>query len=163
MSLRAPAPIGAEHDVATFDCGHAGLDRWLRGQGRAQGGARAGCLVTAGADGQVLGFYTLGAGSVRREDLPLGGGRNAPVPVLKLGRIAVDRSVQGRGIGAALVVDAIRRTHAVGLHAPVDALMTDAPDARAAAWFERLGFRPVPGRAGALVMPAGAIAALAGG
>ena len=163
MRLRAPAPIDAGHDPTGFDCGNAAMDRWLRGQAPGRGDAQAGVFVTADAEGRVLGAYAVAAGSVRRANLPAGDRRNAPVPVLKLGRIAVDRSLQGQGIGTALLVDAIERTRAVGLHVPLAALVTDVPDPAAAGWFARLGFRPVPGRAGALVLPMVAIAALLAG
>jgi GNAT superfamily N-acetyltransferase len=110
-----------------------------------------------------MGFYALSAGSVRRADASLRLRRDAPEPVLKLGRLAVDRSAQGRGIGTSLVMDAFARTYAVSRHTPVAALLADAPDAAAAGWLGRLGFRRVPGDATALFVALGTIEAIAEG
>ena len=156
MKLHAPAPIGPGHRVAEFQSGRAAIDEWLQGAEPMRRDDRAGTFVVAGEDGRVAAFYTLASASVRgavATGVP-------PIPVMKLGRIAVDRTLQGRGTGTALVLDAIARCNVVAEHTPVAALITDAPDTKSAAWMTRLGFRPVPGRAMTLVMSRDTIAAL---
>jgi GNAT superfamily N-acetyltransferase len=88
--------------------------------------------------------------------------RGAPEPVLKLGRVAVDRRAQGRGLGTALVVDAFARAYAVSRQTPIAGLVTDPP-AGVAGWLEGLGFRPVPWDSTAMLMPLGTIEALVEG
>jgi GNAT superfamily N-acetyltransferase len=153
VSFRPPEPIGPEHDTRDFDCGIEPLNRWLR-ECVAPRGVRSATFVAAGAGSRVRGFYSLSAGSLR--NTRAGG----PGPILKLGRLAVDRAAQGRGLGTALVMDAFARAYAVSRHTPARALLADAPDAGVAGWLRELGFLSVPGDATALFVALGTIEAL---
>jgi GNAT superfamily N-acetyltransferase len=156
LSPAAPEPLGARHDAGGFDCGVPALDGWpLRAAGA---GPRAAAFVACDG-GRVVGFYALWAGTVRNAEGSVRVRRNTPVPILKLGRLAVDRTAQGRGLGTALVMDAFLRTYAVSRRVPVAALTADAPEA-VAGWLRGLGFKPVPGDAAALFVALGTIEAL---
>ncbi len=157
LSLAAPEPFRSRHDPRGFDCGVPALDGWLR-RAAVTPGRRAACFVACDG-GRVVGFYTLAAGTVRNAGGSLALRRNAPAPILKLGRLAVDRTAQGRGLGTALAMDAFARTHAVSRQTPVAALVVDAPEA-VAGWFRALGFRPVAGDATALFVALGTIETL---
>jgi len=147
-ALGPPAPLAASHDATAFACGVAALDAWLR---RAP---PSGAFVLHEA-GRVRGFHALAPGSVRaRGDRP---GRS--LPILKLGRLAVDRPAQGQGLGTALLLDAFARTYAVSRRTPIAALVADPPLA-AAGWLRGLGFLPVPGDASAMFVALGTIEAL---
>src|SRR5438270_4304604 len=101
-ALRPPAPITPEHDVAQFDCGKIPLNDWLRRYALKNEGRASRCFVTCSGK-TVVGFYCLSAGSVENAEVPAALKRNMPpiVPVLVLGRMAVDRQYQGHGIGGA--------------------------------------------------------------
>lgn len=151
-ALGTPEPLGAAHDRASFACGHAALDAWARSAAPAAAGTATFVLHDKG---RVRGFYTLAAGSVGDRQLPPG----RALPILKLGRLAVDGPAQGRGLGTRLVLDAFARTYAISRHTPIAALVADPP-AGAAAWLASLGFQPAPGDASAMFVALGTIEAL---
>ena len=105
-----PAPLGEEHDLSSFDCGEPALNDWLRERARKNESRFSRTYVVC--DGvRVVGFYSLSAGSVERAAAPGRLRRNAPdaVPVSVIGRLAVDRAWAGKGLGADLLADALRR------------------------------------------------------
>ena len=96
---------------------------------------------------EVAGFYTLSAASIERIALPSEVVRRLPrypVPVALIGRLAVDRRWGGRGLGSALLMDAFRRVIHAGETLAVYAVIADAKDARAQAFYERFGFVRLP-------------------
>jgi GNAT superfamily N-acetyltransferase len=109
------APIAKQQDRAAFDCGDADLDLYLHRfarQNHESGGAKCFAAVPIDAPARVLGFYTLSPASLeyaRTPALAKGGLARYDVPVFRLGRLAVDRSVQGRGLGGALLLRAADR------------------------------------------------------
>ena len=104
---------------------------------------------------RILGYYALTACEVLTEDLPEDLARKLPrkVPGIRLGRLAVDRSVQGQGLGEHLLVDAIDRSLRVLEHIGIHALFVDAKDERAAAFYRKYGFRRLPEDSLKLVLP----------
>lgn len=150
-ALAPPEPLGAAHDAAAFACGVPALDAWLRQA------PHAGTFVVH-EGGRVRGFYTLAPGSVRDWHGPPG----RALPILKLGRLAVDLPAQGRGIGSGLVVDAFARTYAASRRVPLAALLLDAPEP-AGGWFRELGFLPVAGDPSAMFVALGTIERLVEG
>ena len=105
----------------------------------------------------VAAYYTLASASLPMTDLPAELSRKLPryasVPAALIGRMAVDRNFQGRGLGAAMLADAIQRVLAA---APtVYAFLVDAKDERAAAVYRHHGFIPVAGRPRTLFLPVG--------
>ena len=96
---------------------------------------------------EVAGFYTLSAASIERIALPSEVARRLPrypVPVALIGRLAVDRRWGSRGLGSALLADAFRRVVRAGEALAVYAVIVDAKDARAQAFYERFGFVRLP-------------------
>lgn len=149
----------ALHDRSAFSCGFGPIDNFLKSSlsDQIRTGMVAAWIATAGDDPAVLGFYTLGAMAVRA-DLGPGQWQRAGVPdipVIYIRAVAVRRDMQGKGLGTALVVDALRRCLGIagqmGAAAIVlDVLRDDHVDRRRR-FYEELGFRPLgdpenPGR-----------------
>lgn len=145
-ALSAPALLTGEHDLDGFDCGQESLDLWLKR--RALRNQRSGASRTYAVceDKRVVGYYALAAGAVLQADTPSHIRRNMPdpIPVAVLGRLAVDASWQGRGLGASLLADAVRRTLQAASTIGVRALVVHALSDRAMQFYERNGFRNSP-------------------
>lgn len=154
-TLNAPAPLTADHRVADFDCGEASLNDWLKRRALAnQSSGTSRTFVAADTDGRVWGYYALAAGAVSHE-LAVGAVRRNmpdPLPVLVLGRLAVDRQAQGLKLGAGLLQDAVKRACTVARHAGMRALLVHALDARAAAFYAYYGFLASPVQPGVLML-----------
>ncbi|HEY3391507.1 MAG TPA: GNAT family N-acetyltransferase [Lacipirellulaceae bacterium] len=147
-TLRPPEPISDTHEFSSFDSGEATLDDWLRRRAlrnEASGGSRT-YVVCPGAKNRVVGFYSLAAGAVARAEAAGRVRRNMPdpVPVMVLGRLAVDRSYQGRGLGRAMLRDAILRTIQAANIVGVRAILVHAVSEEAREFYERCGFHPSP-------------------
>lgn len=108
--LSAPIPINADHDLADFDCGEPALDDWLKRRAL-KSESRFSRTYVVCEDLRVVAYVCILAGSVQRVDAPARLRRNAPdpIPVAIIGRLAVDRAWSGRGLGADLLADALRR------------------------------------------------------
>lgn len=121
-------------------------------------------FVTLGeVRGSIAGYYSLSAASFRKEGLPPELSKRLPhypVPAAILGRLAVDRSQQGTGLGALLLVDAMRRVLAASERIAVNALIVDAKNERAQAFYERHGFSPFLDERRRLFLPLETIAKL---
>lgn len=147
LRLAAPQPLAAHHDLRAFDCGEPSLDDWLkrRAAGNQSGGASRTFVLVDDCAG-VLAYYALAAGAVSHELATGGVRRNMPdpIPVLVLGRLAVDRRVQGQRLGAALLRDAVQRAMNVAEHAGVRALLVHALNDGARQFYGRYGFEPSP-------------------
>ena len=138
-------PLGRNHDRAAFDCGDDDLNGYLKRyarQNHESGGGK--CFVATPRDtpARVLGFYTLSPAAIEFSRTPAvvtrGLGRY-DVPVYRLGRLAVDRGVQGHGLGGRLLWRAVERCLAVAREAGGVALLIDAKSDQAAAWYESHG------------------------
>jgi predicted N-acetyltransferase YhbS len=143
--LSAPEPLGDHHDLGGFDCGKPPLNDWLRRHAlRNEGRASRTFVVCEG--NVVVGYYALAVASVESRDAPRAVRRNMPpqVPVLVLGRLAVDLGHHGRGIGAGLLKDALRRALSVAAEVGVRAILVHAIDAEAVPFYTRYGFRAFP-------------------
>ena len=147
LLLGAPEPLTALHRLDGFRCGEPSLDEWLLRRAlanQASGASRT--FVVADDSGCVRGYYALAAGAVAHESATSKVRRNMPdpVPVMVLGRLAVDRGAQGRKLGAALLQDAVKRAVAVSNNAGVRALLVHALHERAQRFYEHYGFQPSP-------------------
>ena len=138
--MRPPEPLGPQHQLEGFDCGNAALNRWL--QQRAMEGS------------DVIAYACLSAGAILLAEVPGALRRNMPdpLPVVVLGRLAVDLRQQGQGLGSALVADAMRRSLAARRLVGARALLVHAIDEQAAAFYRSLGFRPSPISASTLML-----------
>lgn len=136
--LTAPHPITAAHDLSRFDCGQPVLNDWLLSRAlKNESRFSRSYVVCDGA--RVAGYYCLSAGAVQREAAPGKLRRNAPdsVPVSILGRLAVDRGYAGRGLGASLLADALRRIAGAAQSIGIAAVLVQAKDEAARAWYLR--------------------------
>jgi GNAT superfamily N-acetyltransferase len=145
-ALSAPEPLALLHELDAFDSGTASLDDWLKRRARrneAEGGSRS-FVVCAGR--RVVGYYCLAAGSVLHAGATGRVRRNIPdpIPVLLLGRLAIDRAWQRRGLGADLLQDAVLRALAAADTIGIRALLVHAISDDAKAFYERHGFRSSP-------------------
>ena len=138
-------PIGRHHDRRSFDCGVEDLNTYLSRyarQNHESGGAKTFVAVSPAPPARVLGFYTISPGAIVFADVPSDLTRKLgryDVPVFRLGRLAVDRSVQGRGLGGDLLLAAGERALAVAAEVGGVALAIDARDGNAARWYARFG------------------------
>ncbi|MGN6032509.1 MAG: GNAT family N-acetyltransferase [Thermomicrobiales bacterium] len=157
--------LRSTHDRTTFSCGIEALDRYLKQQASQDVSRRAAaCFVAVEADdanGSVIGFYTLSASAIPLPDLPEALVKKLPryptVPVALIGRLAIDQRAQGRELGAALLGDAARRVVQADIMAY--ALVVDAKDANAEAFYAHHGFLPLPSASGSrLFLPLASIA-----
>ena len=109
MGLSSPRPIDERHQVGAFDSGVAVLDDWLKRRARSnQTGGASRTYVVCDAD-RVVAYYALAAGAVEIAAATSRVRRNMPdpVPVVVLGRLAIEQGYQGKGLGRALVKDAL--------------------------------------------------------
>ena len=137
-------PLDSQHDRSAFASGVEALDRYFREQ-VTQDARRhvTACYVAVEvATGKVAGYYTLAAAGIPLADMPKPLAKRLPryssVPVARLGRLAVDQVWRGRKLGAALLWDAVRR--ALRSEVVVFALVVDAKDDQAEAFYRRHGF-----------------------
>ncbi|MDE0148181.1 MAG: GNAT family N-acetyltransferase [Rhodospirillaceae bacterium] len=153
-------PLERRHDRTAFSCGLLELDRYLArqaGQDLRRRIARV-FVCTSGDADVVLGFYTLSAVSVDLSSLPEELSRKLPrhpVPCALVGRLAVDRSAQGQGLGRMLLADAMKRVVAVGETAAMHALVVDAANDDAKRFYEGFGFVPLTDGRMRLFLPLG--------
>ena len=145
-SLSPPAPIDAGHDVSMFNSGVLTLDEWL--QKRALRNERSSASRTyVTCDGsRVVGYYCLSAGAVALQEAPQKMTRNMPdpIPVLVMGRLAIDKVYQNQGLGKALLLDAVHRTIQAGEIAGVAALLVHALSEEAKKFYLSRGFVASP-------------------
>lgn len=157
--LCAPRPLAAEDQLDAFDCGKASLNDWLARHARqAQGSGSARTFAvadTAQRARQVVGYYSLTVGQVDTLEVPeriRKGMGQYPIPVVLLGRLAVDQRYQRRGIGPGMLRDAITRALTISEQAGVRAMLTHPLDADAGNFYLRFGFVPSPAGEGALLL-----------
>jgi len=146
--LGAVEKLGAEHDTGPFDCGKEALNRFLKRFALVNQKAHAAQTYVACRPRRVVvGYYSLAVGSVEHAEAPkrvAHGLAKHPIPVMVLARLAVDRAMQGQGLGQALLKDALLRTAQAADIAGIRALLVHAKDDEARAWYARFDFEPSP-------------------
>lgn len=152
--------LSRTHDRARFDCGVPALNDYLQKtaiQHQDKGIARSFVLVDndTKATIAILGYFSLTACEARSVELPPPLAKKLPrtIPAVLLGRLAVDMSAQGKGIGGALLVEAIRLVVATSQKVGVAGLFVDAKDDNAASFYQRFGFSPLPDNPLRLFLP----------
>jgi ribosomal protein S18 acetylase RimI-like enzyme len=148
--------LDATHDRSAFRSDSEPLNRYLREQVTQDMRRRVAACFVALTDGQrIAGFYTLASASLLLADLPLATGKKLPryptVPAVRMGRLAVDQAFQGQGLGAALLADALDR--AARSEIAAFALIVDAKDEMAAAFYRHHGFIALPDSRLTLFLP----------
>ena len=165
-----PKPIRIErltraHVRDHFSCGEPSLDNYLQRFALQHDERRIGrtfAAIKEGGDGRVLGYYTLATGRVTFESVPADKKLppRIPVPVVLLGRLAVDNSQKGRGLGKRLLLHALWRAQQIAEQAGVYAVEVDALHEEAARFYARYGFVPLLDNPLHLYLPMKTVAAL---
>lgn len=158
-SYSAPRPIEESDAVKDFDCGKLPLDDFLKQRALKNEGKASRTYVVCSAIGEdvgnVVAYYSLAAGAIAHEDSPSWAKRNMPnpIPVFVLGRLAIDGRHQGKGLGKALLKEAIQRTleasHSIGARA----LIVHAVDDEAIGYYAQFGFQRFPTDGRTLFLP----------
>lgn len=150
--------LGRQHDRTRFDCGNERLNDWLRakaGQWDRKDLAKT-FVATGVGESRVAGYYALASHRVIYDQLPVPDAKGLPmfdVPVVLLGRLAVDRGFQGQGLGSLLLIDALRRVSLIAEEIGIRAVEVDAIDAAARSFYVKYGFRALLDDAQHLFMP----------
>ncbi len=161
-----PERLAAHHDLSQFSNGrHASLDAWLRDRALTSEGLSARTCVVCREDSpnEVVGYYAISTAMAHRSGLPSAGPRRGmpdEVPLLLIGRLAVDHRYQKRGLGTDLLIDALRRCLSAADTAGARAVITHAIDADALAFYERHGFVHCPLGERTMLMPMEVVRAL---
>ncbi|WP_254566292.1 GNAT family N-acetyltransferase [Oscillatoria sp. HE19RPO] len=141
-ALRPPEKLNSSHQIETFDSGNSPLNDWLKRRAlknEAEGASRTYVLC---AGDVVIAYYCLANGAVAQTTATGRVRRNMPdpIPVMVIGRLAVDRHWQGKGIGSALLRDAILRTLQAAEIAGIRAILVHAISEDAKQFYEKCGF-----------------------
>lgn len=143
------AKLSPAHDPTSFDCGSEPLNRFLKLHALQSQQAGVAQTYVAASGPEIAGYHTLVVGHIAHDEAPdrlAKGVPRHPVPIIILARLAVDRNWQGKGLGAALVVDAMRRVLQAADIAGVRAMVVHAKDETAQRFYEHLGFVQFPER-----------------
>ena len=144
--LTAPEHLTVAHDISEFDSGVPALDEWLRKRAMANELTGASRTYVVCARRRVVGYYALASGGVAQVLAPGRVRRNMPdpLPVMILGRLAVDCAWQGRSLGRSLLRDAVLRTVQAAEIGGIRAILVHAISDDAKRFYERAGFLPSP-------------------
>ncbi len=140
--------LDAHHDRTVFDSGNPELDGWLRRHALAAQQMDSARTFVLTRDDRILGYFSLTMGSVLRADAPsrlVRGLPAYPVGIVLLARLAVARQEQGKGLGALLLAEALRKALAAGEAASARLVVVEAVDEPAARFYEHHGFVRAPG------------------
>ena len=158
MSAWTVQRLSRSHDRSVFDCGQPMLNDWLKsraGQFDRRDLSRT-FVATRPDESVVYGYYAVSSHRVLYEDLPASETKGLPrldVPVVLLGRLAVDKTFHGQGLGASLLVDALRRAVQISEQVGIRAVEVDAIDEVARQFYLKFGFRPLNDDPLHLLMP----------
>jgi GNAT superfamily N-acetyltransferase len=155
-------PLDAAVDTAGFQCGSEPLNDYIRRYASQDVRRNVARVFVATLDNnaqQLAGFFTLSAGSVSCASLPASQAKKLPrypVPVALIGRLAVDKQFQGKGLGAILLADACQKVSQASSVLAVVGIIVDAKDNKAVAFYEHFGFILLPGQADRMMLPTSA-------
>lgn len=152
-------PLTGNHDRLTFDCGRQELNDWLRQVARQhqdKGLSKTFVAIRGQAPTLVCAYYALTLAELDSQHLPEVWPKKLPrrIPGVRLGRLAVDRQHQGKGLGELLLMDALMRSKRIYTEAGGIGLFVDALDAQAAGYYQRFGFVASPDNPLLLFLPA---------
>lgn len=144
--ITAPEPITEAHLIESFSCGVPVLDQWLKRHAFKNEVSRASRTFVICQGQRVIGYYALATGSIEHRDAPGKIRRNMPdpIPVMVLGRLAIDQQWQQAGLGRGLLKDAMLRTLSVAQQAGIRALLVHAFSQDAKGFYTRNGFIESP-------------------
>ena len=160
--VTAPAPLDGNHKTAEFDCGNDTLNDWLKKRALKNQENGASRTFVVYQDDRVVGYYALANGSVERIEAPKSIARNMPepIPIMVLGRLAVDLSMQGQRLGGSLLKDALLRTLKVAQEVGIRAVLVHAISEDAKRFYQAYGFQVSPIDPMTLMLPIRHIGAL---
>jgi GNAT superfamily N-acetyltransferase len=132
VTLSAPVPLAAGHDLTGFDCGEPALNDWLQ-QRALKNESRFSRTYVVCDDDRVVAYFCISAGAIEREAAPGRVRRNAPdtIPISVIGRLAVSKAYAGRGLGADMLSDALRRIAVASQSIGIGAVLVQAKDEKA--------------------------------
>lgn len=141
--------LAGDHDRQEFDCGRQELNDWLRQVARQhqdKGLSKTFVAVREEAPTRICGYYALTLAELENRHLPEAWRKKLPrrIPGVRLGRLAVDRQYQGKGLGELLLVDALTRAQRIYAEAGGIGLFVDALDVQAAGYYRNFGFEAAP-------------------
>lgn len=167
-TARRIEPLDKRHDRQGFGCGSSALDRYLHQQARqdAEKHVAAAFVLVEPPATAVLGYYTLSASVLTMDELAPALAKKLPrypqLPVTLIGRLAVDSRVKGQGMGEFLLLDALRRSLANAAEIAAMAVVVDAKDDAAAAFYSHFDFVPLQTNRRRLYVPMKTVAAVLG-
>lgn len=156
-------PLGKSHERSEFGCGVRALDEYLARfarQNHESGVARTFVAVRSDSPRRVLGYYSISAGAIERENLPARVAKRFarfPIPVARLARLAVEQEWQGRGLGEDLLMDALHRVLRASGDIGIVAMLIDAKEEKAKRFYGRYEFQSLPDQPLTLWLPMVAI------
>ncbi|KPF73258.1 GNAT family N-acetyltransferase [Blastomonas sp. AAP25] len=145
MALSAPEPLNDEHDLSQFTCGKPSLDNWLKNRALSNHKRGFTAVMVVHEAGRVVGYYGLAPTAVVPTAMPRSirtGQPPDPIPCLLLGQLATDTEWAGRGIGSGLLKHALERCIEAAKLVGGRALIVNAVDNEAVAFWQRRGFLP---------------------
>ena len=145
-ALSPPEPLADRHDISAFASGENALDDWLRRRARANQLSGASRTYVLAENDRVIGYYSIAAGAIAVSEAPGRIRRNMPdpIPMAILGRLAIDRAWQGRGLGRLMLRDAVLRTSQAAQIIGVRGILVHALSPAAKRFYESCGFREAP-------------------
>jgi GNAT superfamily N-acetyltransferase len=154
QKISPPTPILHEHELVNFNSGETSLDEWLKKRAlKNQASGASSCFVIANKK-IVIGYYTLSAGAISHEAAPKTMRRNMPnpLPILLLGRLAIDKKYHNTGLGSAMLRDAMIRAVSVARDAGIFAILVHALSEQAKRFYISRGFIESPLQSMTLMM-----------
>lgn len=151
-------PLSGNHDRKAFDCGRQELNDWLQKvarQHQEKGISKTFAAIREQQPNLICGFYTLTLAELDNRHLPNEWQKKLPqrIPGVRLGRLAIDKHFQGKGLGELLIVDALYRAEKIHREAGGIGLFVDAIDKEVASYYLRFGFHPCPDNPLLLFLP----------
>ncbi|NJN63110.1 MAG: GNAT family N-acetyltransferase [Coleofasciculaceae cyanobacterium RL_1_1] len=154
--LQPPTRLHPGVKVESFDCGEDDLNHWLKHRARRAEGDTARTYVVCDQDGVLASYYCLSTGAVERQAAATSAlRRNAPdpIPVMVIGRLAVDQSWQGHGLGPLILRDALLRILQASEIVGIRAVLVHAISEQAKAFYVKYGFKESPMNSLTLMLP----------
>lgn len=149
-------PLTNYHDRTSFSCGVPELDRYLKEMASQNKKRKTTCVFVAAQDKQIIGYYTLSAAEVLRESLPDKIANKLPkypIPATLLGRLATGSAFQGKQVGKALLINAMKRALLASSTIGAYALLVDAKDEKAKSFYKHFGFIALKDKPNHLFIP----------
>jgi ribosomal protein S18 acetylase RimI-like enzyme len=139
-----------KYDKSSFDCGYILLDGYIKTQARQDVDRDlSACFVLINDTDTIKGYYTLSANSIKRDSFPENLSKKLPpsyqdLPTVLLGRLAINKSLQGQGYGEIMLIDALKRCFEISKSLGTIAIVVDPIDEKAQRFYERYGFNQLP-------------------